>query len=185
MADAKTLAAIIADLEPAQRDALSGIHVTMDKGTAVARLSISLFGPIGFGRSTGGITVDTANLPDGVSVGGAERHPDIVRSLTTDTPLDEQIAALRESGIVGGVDAARVGPDKGGYRWTIKTHAGSSDERAVWATRGVRMGRPPLMEDATRWEITLPADLKAWALGNGGAKLVRELLERERADAAR
>jgi hypothetical protein len=182
MADAKTLAAIIADLEPAQRAALSGIHVTMDNGAATARLSISLFGSIGFGRS--GVSVDTANLPDGITVGGTERHPDLVRPLSTDTPIDEQIAALRESGVVGGVDAARVGPDRGGYRWTIKTHAGSSSERAAWATRKVRMGRPREMENAARWEITLPADLKAWALGNGGAKLVRELLERERADAA-
>jgi hypothetical protein len=146
----QTLTEIIAGLEPQERDALGGIHVTMDKGTAVARLSISLFGPIGFGRS--GVSVDTANLPDGITVGG--------------------------------VDAARVGPGAGGYRWTIKTHAGSPTERAAWATRKARMGRPPLMADAQTWLITLPADLKTWALGNGGAKLVRELLERERADAA-
>jgi hypothetical protein len=53
----------------------------------------------------------------------------------------------------------------------------------------LRGGRPPKAEsDATltaRWEILIEPDLKVWAMQHGGAGLVRRLLERERADAAR
>lgn len=132
---------IVRELEPRLLQALSAIMVEFDGQEAHATLSINLPLSPGFGSKIGPyeITVDTDNLPEGVSFTGIQRYPDIHKALSTGTPMEEQIRALHQSNIVGGLDVARF---DGGAKmvrrgfasvmWVIKTHAASEKERKDW-----------------------------------------------------
>lgn len=146
MTETRTLAEIVADLEPRLRDTLSSLAIAFDGERASVTLSFALYGPPGtFGRAGPyQVTVDTANMPEGVSLAGWERYPDQQRPVTLDVPIPDQIAALEDAGMVGSLDAARFdgGSDavRAGYpatRWIVKTHAGSQNERMAWL-RSVR-----------------------------------------------
>lgn len=122
-------------IEPQLRRRISAISAEWDKGEVAARFSINLMTPYR-GRVA---TVDTDDLPAGVTFAGFERWPDIERAIATEPDMWEQIRELNASGVLGRLDAARF--DYGapavqaGYApvsWTIKTHAGSQRERQAW-----------------------------------------------------
>lgn len=109
------------------------IRVSLDAGRAVAAIGFA-------GMRVAGQTaiIGDEPLPDGVSFAGWIAWPSHAREIDMDTPIDDQIRTLHESGIVGRLDAARFdapGATAYGYprySWLIKTHAGSEAERATW-----------------------------------------------------
>lgn len=139
---ARTLTEIVKELEPLLRERLTSMRVTVDGGQAVATLSILLFGPPGAFGQAGPyqITANLDGLPAGVQAAGWERFPDQRRVVRMDVPISDQIAELDASGLVGGLDAARYqynlsdanAAGVAALSWTIKTHAGSQQERTAW-----------------------------------------------------
>jgi hypothetical protein len=143
-----TLLEIVRDLEPRLQEGLSAIEISLWKGRAVARLSFALYT-----RSTRvgdtelyRIQVDT-ELPAGVSLTGFERWPDLEKEITLTRDIRSQLKALQESRLVGGLDVAMFEPPPGAtaeglprYRWIVKTHASSQEERDAWL-RGLHRQR--------------------------------------------
>lgn len=130
-----TLLEATMSVEPQLRRRISAISAEWDKDAVTARFSINLMTPYR-GRVA---TVDTDDLPAGVTFAGFERWPDIERAIATEPDMWEQIRELDASDVLGRLDAARF--DYGapavqaGYApvsWTIKTHAGSKRERQAW-----------------------------------------------------
>jgi len=152
------LTEIVRGLEPRLLETLEHIHITFDGSLAEAVLSFHLYGPPSIGKRVGpySISVDTDNLPEGVSVSGFERYPDRVVEVSTTTPMEDQIRALHASGLVGGLDAARFGGGAEAVRqgvapasWIVKTHAASQAERLAWLQALQRQQHSP-REDETR-----------------------------------
>lgn len=119
--ETRTLLRIVEDLEPAQTRILARLIVTLHPDvTAEVKLTLAGHSPAA-----------TPTLPATITALAWRHLPDLVYPLSTETPIEEQIAALDRSDLVGQLGAARYGgPD--GYRWHIVTHAGSDAERRAW-----------------------------------------------------
>jgi hypothetical protein len=116
---------------------VSSLHIESDGPRYRVSLSIALYGQGTAPTTTHGhrVSVDTENLPKGVSVTGWSRWPDLQRELDPLDEVEEQIRSLSASGLLGTLDAARFtplsDPDQP-PRWTVTTHAGSQAERDAW-----------------------------------------------------
>lgn len=134
------LTALVRELDPALRDHLSDISVHFRGTTAEVSLRFALFR---WSDAEPGANPWIATERD---PGGASRWPTLVRELSTDTPMGEQLENLEASGLVGGLRNARNrhgnhfpgllpkrswGPPAG-RPWRTLTHAGSDHERTEW-----------------------------------------------------
>jgi hypothetical protein len=132
-----TLTDIINDLEPVVRNAVSGLHIEPAGPRYHVSLSIALYtqGTAPSATREHRISVDTEHLPDGVSVAGWTRWPNLERDLDPFAQVEEQIRDLSATGLLGTLDAARFTPLSDPDlppRWNVKTHAGSQAERSAW-----------------------------------------------------
>jgi len=101
-----------------ERSALSSIRIERDAGGYRARFDFALKLP----------RTESPELPKGVELRGFSRWPEQEILLDWRTPALDQIKALDTSGICGRLDWFEPRPDA----WTIKTHAGSDQERRAW-----------------------------------------------------
>lgn len=124
-----TLLEAVLLLDDTLRSHLSAIHIDDDPDWPLtARLSIAIMIPHGVNAEAGpySITVDTANMPEGVTHSSWTRWPDITRPLTPDIPILEQVQQLQDSKLVGDLDVATFEPvdgptlDHPARRWVIK-----------------------------------------------------------------
>jgi len=143
----QTLVEIVASLTDRMRDQLVSIRVELMGAEVTARLSIALFGPIDAeawllyavqgNQDRHAVSVDTNEMPTGVSMTAFVRWPDVVRPLSMTPDITTQIRVLQESELAGTLVAtqSRVKSDETAkalaagvpiLAWSILTH----DERA-------------------------------------------------------
>lgn len=181
MREPMTLTEIARTLEPRLLARVGSIHVTIQDGEAIARLTIALMVQGGEARLPDGtrITVDRDDLPVGVALTTWAAWPDIYRPVALTPAMEEQLAELEASGLVGCLDAIRNdhGPQASAhgiprYSWVIKTHAGSREERIAWA-----MDRPLSSTAAAARDLGIaPRTVRQHAESLGvGTRLGRDL----------
>lgn len=125
----ETLAEIIASLEPVELRAVSALRIEGES----CRLSIAIFLP-GAGPATMPehiADVDLDDLPEGVTVSGWTRSPDIERAIVPED-IEGQIREVEESGLLGHLDVSRYEIGGQAAWWVVRTHASSDAERAAW-----------------------------------------------------
>lgn len=132
-----TILEALTDLPPALLRAASHLIVTpWDDTHATLTVSIAIMLPGVPARRDAGpyaVTVDSADLPDGIALTGWTRYPDQVRTITIITSVRDQLATVHAAGIVGTLDVALMEAAAPGYpRWHVTTHAGSQAERLAW-----------------------------------------------------
>jgi hypothetical protein len=101
-----------------ERSALSSIRIERDSSGYRARFDFALKLP----------RPEALELPAGVELQGFARWPEQELLLDWRTPALDQIKALDQSGLCGRLDWFEPRPDA----WTVKTHAGSDQERRAW-----------------------------------------------------
>jgi len=130
MARMRTLAEIIASLEPVELRAVSALRIEGES----CRVSIALFlpgaGPAILPEHIADVDLDFLDLPEGITVSGWTRYPDIERAVMP-VDVEGQIREVEESGLLGHLDVSRYEVE-GRAWWIVKTHAGSDAERAAW-----------------------------------------------------
>ena len=136
-----SVAAIIQELPGTYRERLSAFTIERRGGRWYAILTYALVVPTNAGTEAGpyAITVESRDLPPGITLSGHVRVADSIHALVLrwQERIDPQaevhamLRAVHKSGVVGALDIARF--DSGGApHWIVKTHAGSDAERAAW-----------------------------------------------------
>lgn len=135
----QTLRQAVESIDPLLLPHLGSIYLMLHPDGVTAWLGIHLMVDGQCARTPSGdvITIDASSLPDGVNVTARVRWPEIERQITLAVPLTDQLRELEDSGLVGGLDTARIDHGPGQtprYTWIVKTHAGDA-ERQRWALR--------------------------------------------------